>query len=82
MDGATLAFPDDSFDAVISSLSTCTFPEPVAALREMSRVCKPDGRIRFLDTRPKRRRTDRTGAGLACRGPLREARLSMEPGAP
>ena len=37
---------DDSFDAVISALSTCTFPDPVAALREMERVCKPEAAYR------------------------------------
>ena len=49
MDAQDLAFPDDSFDAVISSLSTCTFPDPVAALREMERVCKPEGTIRLVE---------------------------------
>lgn len=49
MDAQSLAFPDDSFDTVISALSTCTFPDPIAALREMSRVCKPDGRILLLE---------------------------------
>jgi SAM-dependent methyltransferase len=49
MDAQELAFPDDSFDAVISALSTCTFPDPVAALREMERVCKPDGTIRLVE---------------------------------
>jgi ubiquinone/menaquinone biosynthesis C-methylase UbiE len=49
MDAANLAFDDDSFDTVISSLSTCTFPDPVAALREMARVCAPDGEIRLLE---------------------------------
>ena len=49
MDAQDLAFPDDSFDAVISALSTCTFPDPVAALREMDRVCKPDGTIRLIE---------------------------------
>jgi len=49
MDAQNLAFEDDSFDTVISSLSTCTFPDPVAALREMDRVCKPDGRILLLE---------------------------------
>ncbi|MBI4490371.1 MAG: isocitrate lyase/phosphoenolpyruvate mutase family protein [Deltaproteobacteria bacterium] len=43
-----LAFPDRSFDAVASSLSLCTFPDPVAALREMARVCRPQGRILLL----------------------------------
>jgi ubiquinone/menaquinone biosynthesis C-methylase UbiE len=49
MDAQNLAFPDDSFDAVISALSTCTFPDPVAALQEMDRVCKPDGTIRLIE---------------------------------
>lgn len=49
MDAQALAFDDDSFDTVISSLSTCTFPDPVAALEEMGRVCAPDGWIRLLE---------------------------------
>ncbi|MFC3959207.1 class I SAM-dependent methyltransferase [Halovivax cerinus] len=49
MDAQTLGFPDDSFDTVISSLSTCTFPDPIAALREMNRVCAPDGRILLVE---------------------------------
>jgi ubiquinone/menaquinone biosynthesis C-methylase UbiE len=48
-DAADLAFPDDSFDVVVSALSTCTFPEPVATLREMARVCRPGGEIRLLE---------------------------------
>jgi SAM-dependent methyltransferase len=49
MDAQDLDFEEDSFDTVISSLSTCTFPDPVAALSEMGRVCKPDGRILLLE---------------------------------
>ncbi|MDS0282764.1 class I SAM-dependent methyltransferase [Haloarcula onubensis] len=49
MDAAELAFPDDSFDTVVSALSTCTFPDPVAALDEMARVCRPDGRVLLLE---------------------------------
>ena len=49
MDAQNIEFPDDSFDAVISALSTCTFPDPVAALREMERVCKPGGTIRLVE---------------------------------
>lgn len=49
MDAQELDFPDDAFDTVISSLSTCTFPDPIAALREMSRVCKPSGRILLVE---------------------------------
>jgi ubiquinone/menaquinone biosynthesis C-methylase UbiE len=49
MDAQDLEFADDSFDAVISALSTCTFPDPMAALREMDRVCKPGGTIRLVE---------------------------------
>ena len=49
MDAQDLAFADDSFETVISSLSTCTFPDPVEALSEMGRVCVPDGRILLLE---------------------------------
>jgi len=49
IDAQDLAFPDDSFETVISSLSTCTFPDPVEALSEMGRVCTSDGRILLLE---------------------------------
>jgi ubiquinone/menaquinone biosynthesis C-methylase UbiE len=48
-DAAALPFPDKSFDTVVSSLTTCTFPNPVAALREMARVCRTDGRVLLLE---------------------------------
>ena len=49
VDAEALEFPDRSFDTVVSALSTCTFPDPVAALREMGRVCRVDGRILLLE---------------------------------
>lgn len=49
MDAEALAFRDGVFDTVLSSLTTCTFPDPVAALREMSRVCRPEGRLLLLE---------------------------------
>lgn len=49
MDAQDLEFPRDRFDTVISSFSTCTFPDPIAALGEMRRVCKPGGRILLLE---------------------------------
>ena len=49
MDAQDLAFADDSFDAVISALSTCTFPDPVVALTEMERVCTPSGTVRLAE---------------------------------
>lgn len=49
MDAQRLSFAANSFDHVVSSLSTCTFPDPIEALNEMGRVCRPDGQIRLLE---------------------------------
>jgi SAM-dependent methyltransferase len=44
-----LPFPDSSFDTVVATLVLCTIPAPRAALAEVSRVLKPDGRLLFLE---------------------------------
>lgn len=48
-DAVALPFPGSSFDTVVSSLSTCTFPDPLAALKEIKRVCRPAGRVLLLE---------------------------------
>jgi len=48
-DAERLPLASDAVDTVVSSLSTCTFPDPVAALDEMARVCRPDGRVLLLE---------------------------------
>jgi ubiquinone/menaquinone biosynthesis C-methylase UbiE len=49
MDAEKLEFPDGSFDTVVSTLSTCTFPDPLQALQEMKRVCRPEGLLLLLE---------------------------------
>lgn len=49
MNAEHLGFADASFDTVTTSLSLCTVPDPAAALREIARVCKPDGRVLLLE---------------------------------
>lgn len=42
-------FADGTFDTVTGSLVLCTVPDEEAALREMARVVKPDGKIVLLE---------------------------------
>jgi ubiquinone/menaquinone biosynthesis C-methylase UbiE len=44
-DAERLPFPDDSFDVVWSSGSIEYWPDPVATLRELRRVCVPGGPV-------------------------------------
>ncbi|MGO4692178.1 class I SAM-dependent methyltransferase [Glaciibacter sp. 2TAF33] len=49
LDGQHLPFPDDTFDAALSTWSLCTIPDPGAALGELRRVLKPGGAFHFLE---------------------------------
>lgn len=49
VDAEALPFTDESFDTVVSSLSTCTFPNPVVALKEMARICRPNRKVLLLE---------------------------------
>jgi ubiquinone/menaquinone biosynthesis C-methylase UbiE len=48
MDGENLELDADSFDAVICRLGLMLFSDPPKALREMSRVLKPGGKVAAL----------------------------------
>jgi len=49
--GHATALPadDDSFDAAVTSLVLCSFPDVPAALAEIRRVLKPGGQLRFFE---------------------------------
>jgi SAM-dependent methyltransferase len=49
LDGQSLPFPDDRFDAALSTWTMCTIPDVDAALRELRRVLKPGGRLHFVE---------------------------------
>jgi ubiquinone/menaquinone biosynthesis C-methylase UbiE len=44
-----LPFEADRFDTVVATLVLCTVPDPAAALREIARVLRPEGRLLFLE---------------------------------
>ena len=48
-DVAALPFPDDTFDTTLATAVFCSVADPVAGLRELGRVTKPDGQILLLE---------------------------------
>ncbi len=44
-----LPYPDGSFDTVIATCVFCSVPDPIAGLRELCRVVRPDGRVLLLE---------------------------------
>ena len=44
-----LPFEKDSFDTIVATLVFCTIPDVNAAIKEIKRVCKPDGKILLFE---------------------------------
>ena len=49
MDAADIKFTDGAFDIVYAPYLISVVPDPVVVAREMSRVCRPGGKIIFLN---------------------------------
>jgi ubiquinone/menaquinone biosynthesis C-methylase UbiE len=49
LDGQSLPFADDQFDAALSTWTMCTIPDVDAALHELRRVLKPGGKLHFVE---------------------------------
>ncbi len=49
MDAQNMTFPDHRFDSVVATCVFCSVPDPIKGLREIKRVCKPNGKIILLE---------------------------------
>ena len=51
MDVLHTSFPDHAFDAAVATFLFCVLPpeQQAPALRELARICKPEGQIRILE---------------------------------
>jgi len=49
MDAQRMAFPGETFDAILSTFVFCSVPDPIQALREARRVIKKSGLALFLE---------------------------------
>ena len=49
LDGQSNPLPDASLDFAVSTWTLCTIPNPLAALSEMARVLKPEGKLHFVE---------------------------------
>ena len=49
MDVQEIDFPEHSFDTIFATFVFCSVPDPILGLRELHRVCKPDGRLILLE---------------------------------
>jgi phosphatidylethanolamine/phosphatidyl-N-methylethanolamine N-methyltransferase len=49
MDAAALTFADNSFDIVYAPYLISVVPDPIKVAAEMKRVCRPGGRVIFLN---------------------------------
>jgi ubiquinone/menaquinone biosynthesis C-methylase UbiE len=47
--GEKLPFQNNTFDSVVVTFAFCSIPNPLGALKEIKRVCKPTGQLLFCE---------------------------------
>jgi ubiquinone/menaquinone biosynthesis C-methylase UbiE len=67
LDGQSLPFADESYDAALSTWTLCTIPDVDAALREVRRVLKPGGPCTSSSTGWRRMSRSAAGNGASTR---------------
>ena len=68
-DVLALPYPDHHFSVVVSRYAFHHLPEPLPALKEMARVCKPGGRVVVADMAPAADKADALNAEEVLRDP-------------
>src|SRR5215471_8266568 len=61
-DVLSLPYPDHHFSIVVSRFAFHHLPDPLSALKEMKRVCKPGGRVVVADMAPSPEKADALNA--------------------
>jgi ubiquinone/menaquinone biosynthesis C-methylase UbiE len=77
-DVTALPYRDASFDIVTCRYSFHHFPDPLAVLTEMRRVCAPGGRVVVIDSAPSREKESAFNAMERLRDPSHTRALSPE----
>jgi len=49
MDAQNLDFQNDTFDTVVATCVFCSVPDPIRGLKEIKRVCRPQGKVILLE---------------------------------
>ena len=49
MDAQNMNFPDNTFDVIFTTCVFCSVPDPILGLKELRRVCKPNGKIIMVE---------------------------------
>lgn len=49
MDAQDMKFSDNTFDTIFTTCVYCSVPDPIQGLKEMRRVCKPNGKIIMIE---------------------------------